>query len=476
MTEEGSVKTRVFRSVIWVGGAQVLGSALNFLRSVVLARLLTPEMFGLMGLASIAIRTIETFTRPGIAQALIARQKEFADAAETAFTLLFLRGLLLAGVLIAVAPWIAHFYDADVLAPMLQVLSAVYAVAGLANINTIARLKELDFRRLTTLGLTTSLLGTTVTIAAAYWLRSVWALVIGQLATAGAQALLSYLFIEGRPRFAWNSLVARELLSYGKFITGSSIVLFIALEIDSAVIGKLLGVEQLGYYTLAITIANLVTTNLSRLASNIMMPAYSKLQNDRPALRRAYLRTFALVMLVVVPAATGLILAAEPLVVVLYGEKWRAAILPLQIVAVFGLMHALVTFTGYLFEGIGLPKIAFQLGILRLLVIVPLIVPMTLKFGLAGAAVTITAAMAVQWIAGLYVLNRELEIRLRQIAVASWRALWSTAAMGLVVFGMMRVVDAGDVAGLAAVVLTGVAVFVLLNIPYLRALRNERLA
>lgn len=473
LTEEGSVKTRVVRSVVWVGGAQVVGSLLNLVRSVVLARLLTPEIFGLMGLASIAIRAIETVTRPGVAQALIARQKAFEDASGTAFTLLLLRGLLLAALLAIAAPWVAAFYDAEVLSPMLQVLSAVFVIGGLANINKIARLKELDFRRLTYLGLTTSFVGTAVTITAAFWLRSVWALVIGQITTTGLSAVLSYYFIDGRPRFAWNPLIARELLAYGKFITGSSIVLFIGQELDSAVIGKLLGIEQLGFYAIALTIANIATTNLSRLASNIMMPAYSKLQEDRPALQRAYLRTFSLVMFVVLPATAGLILAAEPLVQVIYGEKWLPAVLPLQILAVFGLTHSLVTFNGYLFEGIGLPKIAFQLGLIRLLVVAPLIVPMTLWFGLIGAAVTVTFAMSVQWLAGLYFLHRHLGISLSQIAATSSRACWTTAAMALLVFALMQFVPHDTLAGFAAIVATGMSAYSMLNFSFLRDLKSE---
>ena len=403
LAEEGSVKTRVVRSGIWVGASSVIGTAVTIGSSIVLARLLTPEAFGLIGLAGIAIRAIETITRPGVAQALIARPRAFDEAAATAFTLLLLRGLLLGLVLAAAAPWVAAFYETDALEPMLQVLSAVFVIGGFVNIRTIARQKELDFRQLTYLGLTTTVIGSLVTISAAFWLRSVWALVIGQIATASLSALLSYFYIGGRPRLAWDRGIARELLSYGKFITGSSIVLFVAMELDSAVIGKVLGVERLGYYTVAFTIANLATSNLAKVASSIMMPAYSKLQSDLPALKRAYLRTLSMVMLAVMPAAAGLVLVAEPLISIVYGEKWLPAVVPLQILAVFGLFRALAAFSGYLFEGMGLPRIAFQMGLMRLVVIAPLIIPLTKSHGLLGAAVTVTIGMAVQGLAGFCV-------------------------------------------------------------------------
>ncbi|MGE0465680.1 MAG: lipopolysaccharide biosynthesis protein [Steroidobacteraceae bacterium] len=459
---------------MWVGASNLIGSILNGARSIVLARLLTPDMFGLMGLAGIAIRAIETVTRPGVSQALIARQSGFDEAASTAFTMLVLRGLLLAVILAAAAPWVAAFYEADVLQPMLQVLAAVFVIGGLANISTIARQKDLDFRQLTYLGLATSIAGTIVTIVAAFWLRSVWALVIGQLATSGVNSLLSYFFIGGRPRLGWNREIARELLAYGKFITGSSIVLFIAMELDSAVIGKLLGIEQLGFYTLAFTIANIATANLSKMASNIMMPAYSKLQDDRPALQRAYLRTLSLVMFIVLPASAGLLLAAEPLLVVVYGGKWLPAVLPLQILAVFGLMRALAAFSGYMFEGIGLPKVAFQLGLMRLTVIAPLIVPVTKALGLRGAAITVTTGMAVQWIAGLLYVRRHLGVSVTRSLAACWRAAWTTALMGTAIFGLMRLIPYNTLWGFATVVLVGVAAYGLLNFRFIKELMRQR--
>lgn len=476
LAEEGSVKARVVRSGIWVTASNALGSLLNIARSIVLARLLSPEMFGLMGLAGIAIRTLETVTRPGVAQALIARQKAFDEAAATAFTMLVLRGVLLAGLLALVAPWVSAFYAEPELERMLQALSAVFVLGGFVNIHTIARQKELDFRRLTYLGTTTNVLGTVATIAAAFWLRSVWALVIGQLVTAAFNAILSYAFIGGRPRFAWDAASARELFAYGKFITGSSIILFVATEIDSAVIGKLLGVEQLGFYTLAFTIANIPTANLSKMAAGIMMPAYSKLQSDRAALSRAFLRTQSLVMLAVVPATVGIVVAAEPLLVAVYGEKWLPAVVPLQVLALFGLLRALAAFNGYLFEGMSIPRVAFQLGVLRLLVVAPLIVPMSSRYGLLGAAVTVTVGIAVQWLAGFRFLRRELDLGPGQILSNCWRSVWTSAVMGVAVYATMQAVPHNSLVGFAAILVAGVLVYGVLNFPVLRALLAERMA
>lgn len=472
--EGGSVKSRVLRSGMWAGLSEVGLSVLGIVRSVVLARLLTPDIFGVMALAMVVVRAIETFTRPGVAQALIARQQDFDKARNTAFTMLVVRGFLLAALLAAVAPFIGDFYESPELPFMLQVLAGVFILTGFRNINIIARQRELEFRSLTYLTQTSNLIGTLSTIAIAWWLRSVWALVIGQLISATLGALLSYVFVPGRPRFEFDREVARDLMRYGKFITGSSMLLYIATEIDTAVIGKVMGHAELGYYTVAFTIVHITTTQLAKVAAGIMMPAYSKLQSDLPALRNAYLKTLGLVMFAVLPASLGLVLVAEPLVRVVYGEKWLLAAVPLQLLAVFGLFRSLAAFTGYLFEGIGQPKVAFTMAGVRLAVLLPLIVPAAMYYGLEGVAVTVIAGMAAQWVVGLFYLHKRIDIGFGKILRTMWQPAWTAALMGLAAWGMMQVVNANQVGGLLATVGVAAVVYLLPNLKMLLALKNGR--
>ena len=472
--EGGSVKSRVLRSGMWAGLSEVGTSVLGIVRSVVLARLLTPDIFGVMALAMVVVRAMETYTRPGVAQALIASKQDFEKARNTAFTMLVARGFLQAALLAGVAPWIGDFYESPQLPLMLQVLAGVFILTGFRNINTIARQRELEFRSLTYLTQVSAIVGTIATIAVAWWLRSVWALVVGQLIGAILRSVLSYVFVPGRPRFEFDREIARDLARYGKFITGSSILLFTATEIDSAVIGKVLGHAELGYYAVAFAIVQIATTQLAKVAAGIMMPAYSKLQTDIPALRNAYLRTLGLVMFAVLPVSLGLVLVAEPLVRVVYGEKWLLAAVPLQLLAVFGLFRSMAAFTGYLFEGIGQPKVAFTMAGVRLAVLLPLIVPAALYYGLPGVAITVTVGMAAQWIVGLFYMHERLDIGFGKILRTMWQPVWTAACMGLATWGMMLVVDANKVQGLLATMGVAAVVYLVPNLKMLLALRKGR--
>ena len=287
--------------------------------------------------------------------------------------------------------------------------------------------------------------------------------------------LLSYVFVHGRLRFEFKVNVARELLSYGRFITASSIVIFVAARLDSAVIGRLLGTEQLGFYSLAFTIAGLATLNLSRIASDIMFPAFSKLQSDHSALRNAYLRSLSMIMHLVLPAAVGLVVIAEPVLQVVYGEKWLPAVMPLKILAIFGVFRALFSFTGYLFEGIGMPRAAFVLGVMRLIAIASMILPMTKLLGLVGAAIAVTIGGAVCWFGSLVYLRRNLGIGPSDIAHALWRPIWTTGVMAVAVGSLSPIVKPASVVGLAIVIVLGIAIYAVLNVGVLRSLRRERL-
>jgi O-antigen/teichoic acid export membrane protein len=427
--EGGSVKARVLRSGFWVGLSNIGLNALNMVRSVVLARLLSPDMFGLMGLALVAMRATDTFTRPGVSQALIARNQDFDEASSTAFTMLVIRGFLLALILAAVAPLVADFYDSAELTLILQVLSLVFVLNAFANINTVARQKDLDFKRLAYLAQATNFCGTIATIAVAFWMRSVWALVIGQLLQAALNTLWSYYFIAGRPKFGFDKGVARELLTYGKFITGSSMVTY---------------------------------------------TAYSKLQNDRPALRNAYLRVLSVTLFLVLPTTIGLIVAAESLLHVVYGPKWVGAVLPLQVLSVFGIFRAVLSFNGYLFEGIGQPRVAFYLASWRLALLAPLMVPLVKAYGIVGAAWAVTLGALVHWGGGFLYLRRYVDVTVGDVCRTAWRPLSTSLVMGLAVWGLRGVVDPHAAWGLAAMVMAGAVIFALLNLKPLLELRRHR--
>jgi len=472
--EDGSLQKRTIRSGIWVIFANIGVNSLAFIRSIVLARLLLPEIFGLISIAMIVVRGLELFTQTGFAAALIHRQKGFDEAKDTAFTLMVIRGCLLFLITFIASPFIADFYDKSILDAVIKIIAISFIFKGFRNINAISYEKGLNFKKISYLEQSVAVINTIFVIVFAYYFRNVWALVIGNLFSNFVAALLSYLFIPGKPKFEFKKNIAKELFTYGKFVFGLSIIMFVSSEIDHVLIGKILGIEMLGYYFLAYTLANLVSTQLSRLVSRVMLPAYSLLQNDLPALNEAFLKVFKLLSFIAIPASAGMIVLAPEIMLAVYGEKWLPAAGALQVLCVFGAVRAITALTGYLLNGIGKPNVPFYASLCRLFIAVILIYPLTKMFGLVGAAWSVTTAMLTAFIIVVYLLTRLIELDALNLLKILTSILFNSMVMSLSVLLIKNQFELINIYTLIFLVSIGMVVYCLLNFKYFYyELRNE---
>jgi PST family polysaccharide transporter/lipopolysaccharide exporter len=260
------------------------------------------------------------------------------------------------------------------------------------------------------------------------------------------------MLLPGRPIFAFDLEQARELLRYGKYISGMAIVVFTTTEIDNAVIGKILGVEALGFYTLAYMLANLPATHLAKVVASVMFPAYSKLQHDALALKNAFLKTVQVVATLAIPAAVGLAVLSNELVSVIFGPKWLEAASVLPILCVFGALRAVSAINGYVFNAIGKPNLPFYVNLVKLIVIAAAIVPATRTFGIIGAAVAVTAPSLLMSVVGNIVLSRTIRLDLGKIYMAVVPATAASFAMGFALVLAKQWQALTNPAGLAAAV------------------------
>lgn len=452
---DDGIKRRTVRAGLWVGITSVVWNIVSLLRSVVLARLLTPEIFGLWAICMTLNRGIHVFSETGFASALIQRQERTEEARDTAFTLLILRGALLCLVTIVVAPLVADFYERPVLRPLLSVMALAFLISGFHNINTILHQKELKYHRLALLDQSSVVLGFIFAVAVAYFYRSAWALVASYIFSAAITVMLSYMVIPTRPRLAFNKPLALELFHYGKFVSAAAIVAFISLEIDNALIGKIIGMEALGFYTIAYLLANLPATQLAKVVSGVMLPAYSKLQSDAPALRAAYQRTLEFVSMFSIPAAVGIGVLAPQIVGVIYGERWLPAVDALRILAIFGCFRSIGVLSGYLYNAVGKPKISFYFTLSKLAVIALLIYPLSLAYGIFGTALAITTPSVLAFFADYYVLRRiiglDAFVALRPVI----RTAFFSALMGGILIYLQTYIDRISLLSLLTLVAAG---------------------
>jgi O-antigen/teichoic acid export membrane protein len=391
---EPSLTSRVVKSVGWVFAGRVANRGLGLIKMVVLARLLAPENFGLFGIVMLAIATLQTFITTGFNTALIQKQENTEEYLDTAWTIQVVRGLVLAGILFAAAPAVGWFFEEPRAVPLLRVMCISVALGGFINIGMIYFQKELEFHKSFIYESVSAFLSLAVGIALAYHLRSVWALIWAGLAGAIVNVVLSYVFHPYRPTFSFDRSKTRELFRFGKWILGSSVVVFLSTQGDDAFLGKILGAGALGLYQMAYRLSNLPATQITHVTNAVMMPAYAKVQDNPQRLGRAFLQVFEIVITLVLPLTALLVFAAPEIVLGLLGEQWADAIVPLQILTFAGLLRAIAATGGPLFVGSGMPHMDFWMNVCRVGMIAVFIYPLTMRFGVAGTSFCIVLALA----------------------------------------------------------------------------------
>ena len=441
--------------------------ALQLAMLVVLARLLSPEEFGLMGIALLVIAALTRFSQLGLDQALIQHpEDDVDDYFGTVWILSILRALAIAGVAFFSAPYVADFFGEPrgVVVPLLSVIALGPIARGLENPAAVYFEKDLEFHK--QFLLVVSRAGTRVTVSIGYALvdPSVYALAYGYVAGYTAQTVFSYVLADRWFRPSFDVEKARELIDYGKWLVGSGILSYLYGEGDDVFVGRVLSTTALGYYQLAYRLSNAPATEVAQTISKVVMPAYSKIQDDIPAVREGFRRTLRLSTLVAFPLGVGIIVVADPFVATFLGSQWGPMVVPMQVLTVYGLLRSLRTPAAPLFKALGRPDFMTKLQVVTLVVMAIAIYPLTvtLDLGLVGASLAVVLSGVAYLPPAAVVTTRLIDERLRTLLVVPAYPAVASLVMGVAAYGAGQVVSealAIPAVTFAASTLVGMAVY-----------------
>jgi O-antigen/teichoic acid export membrane protein len=412
-----SLKTRVARGGAWIFALRLGSQLLNILRLIVLARLLAPDDFGLMGIALLGMATLQTFSEPGFRAALIHIKDGAESYLDTAWTIGLLRGVCLCALLLIAAPRIALFFGSPEAASMVRAVAISVLLQACTNIGTIRFQKELEFDRQFIYQLSGTLTDFVVAVTAAVVYRNAWALLLGLIAGDAVRLVASYLMIAYRPRLDIDWRKARELWSYGRWVLGATVLTFLATQGDDIVVGRLLGATALGFYQLAYRISNIPASEFSQLISAVTFPAFAKVQDNLHLLRRSYIKVLRFSALCAFPVAAVIFALAGEFTAIVLGEKWMPMVPAMRILAITGLCRSIAG-PGPLVMAIGKPELRAKMQVIGLAAMAILIVPLTMRWGIAGAAAAATVRVAIGKSVALGYAVRELKAPLRETVAA----------------------------------------------------------
>jgi O-antigen/teichoic acid export membrane protein len=342
-----------------------------------------------MGVALLTMSVLESFSATGFHAALIQKKENITSYLDAAWTILVLRGFVLFLILYGSAPYVALFFKEPEAEYIIRVVGISILFHAVTNLGVIYFRKELEFRKLFIYQLSGTVADFLVAVSSALIFRSVWALVFGLLAGNAVRCFVSYRIHPYKPRLSSDLQRAKELFGFGKWVLASSIMLFLITQGDDIVVGKFLGVTMLGFYQLAYIISNAPATEITHVISQVIFPAYAKLQDQTTRLRKAYLKVLQVTLFFAFPVSGLLFILASDFTKLFLGEKWMPMVPAMQVLVFAGLVRSIAATTGHIFYAVGSPKIDTRWQIIRLLVMIAFIYPFTMKWGILGTSVVV---------------------------------------------------------------------------------------
>lgn len=336
------LKKKTVRGVLWSLTGQFSVQGIQFLVSVVLARLLSPDDYGMIGMLAIFLAISQVFIDGGFSSALIQRK----DCDDTTYSTVFYINvgisLVCYGILFAAAPFIADFYGQPLLKDIARVSSLSLIIGALSATNTVQLTKRIDFKTQSKINVVSAILSGVTGIALAYSGFGVWALVAQSVSLALFKLLLTVFCVRWFPSLVFSKRIFKELFSFGSKLVLASLISSIYTNIRSLIIGKKFTPADLGQYTTANKFATMAGSSLSGVLYNVSFPVLSKVQDDDAVLLDAYKRFLSVSAFTIFPLMMLLAGIAEPLIRFLVTDKWLECVPFLQILC-FGWMYDCLT-------------------------------------------------------------------------------------------------------------------------------------
>lgn len=420
---------KMARGAAWMGLLRICVRGIGFVSTIILARLLLPEDFGIIAMAMSLIAFLELATAFSFEVPLIQKQDAGRAHFDSAWTMnvLFYSGLTV--LLLLLAEPAAAFYNEPRLTTVIYVMAAGFLLRGFNNIGVVYFQKELDFRKDFILMLSRKVVGFLVTIPLAFMLQSYWAMIAGMVVGNAFGVLLSYAMHPYRPRFSLKA--SGELFNFSKWLLLNNFVNFMRNRSPDFIVGRIAGTSALGYYTVSYEIGTLPTTELVAPINRVVFPGYSKLAGDLAALRQSYLDVLRAVAVFALPAAFGLSAVAEPLIAVALGSKWLEAGPIVAVFALYGGINAIQTNTGSVFNARAKPYMITYIGTLNIAILVALSISLVLEYGVIGIAYAFLATSVLTAPVTYYYVCREVQLPLTKLIGTLFAPMMCSALMYL---------------------------------------------
>lgn len=431
-----SVMNQISKNVtvgaVWMIGMRLIDRGIGFFSTIILARLLVPEDFGVVAMAMAVLSLIEIGGQFGFDVALIRNWQASRAHYDSAWTLSVGYGLFTALALAILAVPSAAYFHEPRLTPIIFVLAVISFIQSLENIGIIYFRKNFQFNKDFQLSFTKKLISFTVTLVLAYIFRSYWSLLGGIAASRISGVILSYWLHPYRPRFNFSEISG--LLIFSRWIVLRGIINYFIERGPVFLIGRFFGASVLGMVNISREISTLPTTELIFPIMRAVFPGYAAIAHDRTRLANSFLMVQGVIVLITVPAGVGIVMLADPIVKLLLGSNWLATIPLIQILGLYGAVTVFQATNISIFNVLGKPYWSALLNAAEVIILLPAMYMLfSIGYGVIEAAWLIFVTHALIVPIGMLLIERLLKVGFKDRFAVTWRPLIATATMALMI-------------------------------------------
>lgn len=430
------LKQKAVRSVQWSSLSQVVRQVVQFGSLAVLAVLLSPDDFGLLSMALVITGMMDLFKDLGTRVAIIQKTDATPQFLSSIFWVNAGVGTIAALLILLSAPLISIIYNESRLTPILQILAINFPISGL-GISLKAHLeKSISFGLLGIIESGSAILGAITAITLAILDYGVWALVAQSLVATVCTTLFSWILSGWRPHFVFDWQEIRGVLGFSMNYTGFTVLNYIARNIDYFLIGRYLGKEALGYYTLAYRIMVYPVQNISYIVNRVMYPVLSKVQEDNDKISRAFLQIAGGIALLSIPLMLGVMALSDPFVNIVLGEKWLPVIGLLVILAPVGMLQSINGTVGAIYLIKNRTDTLFWWGVFSTIITIVAFV-IGLQYGITGMAWAYLVTSLILFYPSYKIPLRLINLKVRNVLSVIWIPFFN----GLLMLGSLVLIQ-----------------------------------
>ena len=368
------LKQKTVTGIIWSFIDTLADQGITFISGIILARILSPEEFGLIGMITVFIAISQSFINSGFSNALIRKNNCSQVDYSTVFFFNLIVGTSFFIILLLTAPAISKFLNEPQLISILQVLGIVLVIDSLSIIQRTILTKRIDFKLQAKISVFSSISSGTIAITMAFTGFGVWSLIAQRIVKQGLSSLLLWIWNKWKPMLVFSRKSFLELFGFGSKLLLSGLIDTIYRNVYYIVIGKFFSAKELGFYTKAEEFNKLPSENLNTIISRVTYPVLSSLQDDIPRLKKNYQKLIKATMFITFILMIGMASVAKPLIFTLIGVKWESVVVYLQMLCFVGMMYPLHALNLNMLQVQGRSDLFLKLEIIKKIIAIPTII------------------------------------------------------------------------------------------------------